>query len=153
MTNIREQVLEFHRISGQSIRETPTIPSDDEIRLRLKLSAEEFREGVVALLDLSKEEEIDIFAKLDNAIKNATIKVDLVELADALGDQDYIAEGTRLAFGINGEPIAAEIQRSNMAKFKYGVKRREDGKILKPADWTPPDIKGELIKQGWFPKD
>jgi hypothetical protein len=33
-----------------------------------------------------------------------------------------------------------------MAKLVDGkVIRREDGKILKPAGWTPPDIKGVLF--------
>lgn len=28
-------------------------------------------------------------------------------------------------------------------------KRREDGKVIKPEGWKPPDIAGELRKQGW----
>ena len=39
-----------------------------------------------------------------------------------------------------------EVHRSNMAKVGPGGKvlRREDGKILKPEGWTPPDLKGVL---------
>jgi len=37
----------------------------------------------------------------------------------------------------------AEVMRSNMAKIDPrtgAVRRREDGKILKPEGWTPPDL-------------
>lgn len=80
------------------------------------------------------------------------MNVDLVEFADALADLDYVIEGTRLEFGINGAPIAAEVHRSNLSKLgPNGPMLREDGKILKPPGWTPPDIAGELRKQGWQP--
>ena len=62
-------------------------------------------------------------------------------------DLDYVVEGTRLEFEIDGGPIAVEVHRSNMAKVGGPV--REDGKRLKPPGWTPPDIAGELRKQGW----
>jgi predicted HAD superfamily Cof-like phosphohydrolase len=29
--------------------------------------------------------------------------------------------------------------------------KRADGKIMKPEGWKPPDIEGELVKQGWKP--
>ena len=76
-----------------------------------------------------------------------------MELADALGDLDYVIEGFRLVCGINGEPIADEIQRSNLAKLDADGKpiRRYDGKLLKPPGWTPPDIERELLAQGWQP--
>jgi predicted HAD superfamily Cof-like phosphohydrolase len=32
-----------------------------------------------------------------------------------------------------------------------GIVKREDGKIMKPPGWTPPDIEGELKLQGWEP--
>ncbi len=60
-----------------------------------------------------------------------------------------MVEGGRLVFGVDGEPIADEIQRSNMDKFRDGIKRRADGKILKPEGWTAPDIKTILANQGW----
>ena len=58
-----------------------------------------------------------------------------------------------LVCGINGEPIADEIQRSNLAKLDADGKpiRRYDGKLLKPPGWTPPDIERELLAQGWQP--
>jgi len=72
------------------------------------------------------------------------------ELADAIGDLKYVLEGTNLAFGIDGEPIWDAIQAANMAKA--GGRVDEHGKRLKPPGWTPPDIEGELVKQGWTGK-
>jgi len=41
--------------------------------------------------------------------------------------------------------VFAEVHRSNMAKLVDGkVIRREDGKVLKPEGWTPPDVKGAM---------
>lgn len=50
------------------------------------------------------------------------------------------------AYGFPMDEIWAEVQRSNMAKLQPDgtVKRRDDGKILKPDGWTPPDIRGIL---------
>ena len=45
-----------------------------------------------------------------------------------------------------------EVHRANMAKAG-GPRRHEDGKLLKPVGWSPPDIEGELKKQGWSPKE
>jgi predicted HAD superfamily Cof-like phosphohydrolase len=72
---------------------------------------------------------------------------DLPAFADALADIDYVVEGARLEFGINGSPIADEVHRANMAKL--GGPKRADGKHMKPEGWTPPDVAGELVKQGW----
>ena len=50
-------------------------------------------------------------------------------------------------------PIAsvfAEIHRSNMAKIQPDgtIKRRKDGKILKPESWTPPELSPLLL--AWY---
>ena len=66
------------------------------------------------------------------------------ELFDGLGDLEYVTTGTRVECGIDGEPIAAEIHRSNMQKVPNGTS--EPGK---PPGWKPPDIEGEMKKQGW----
>lgn len=74
----------------------------------------------------------------------------------AEGERDHIAkEGcdvvwTVLAmmkgYGIPVDSVWQEIVRSNRAKIDpdVGVVRRNDGKIIKPPGWTPPDVKGIL---------
>ena len=62
----------------------------------------------------------------------------------------YKFHGIRLpGISFSCDPVADEIQRTNMAKVGGPV--REDGKRLKPPGWQPPDIEGELKKQGWQP--
>lgn len=71
-------------------------------------------------------------------------KGDIVEIADALGDQLYILCGTILKHGLQHkiEEVFAEIQRSNMSKLGEDGKpiRRDDGKILKGPGYSKPDI-------------
>lgn len=73
---------------------------------------------------------------------------DLVEIADALGDQLYILCGTILKHGLQHkiEEVFEEIQKSNMSKLdaKGNPIFREDGKILKGENYFKPDIKKVL---------
>jgi len=68
----------------------------------------------------------------------------VVEIADALGDQLYILCGTILKHGLQYkiEEVFDEIQRSNMSKLGEDGKpiRREDNKILKGPGYSKPDI-------------
>lgn len=76
---------------------------------------------------------------------DACQKGDLVEIADALGDQLYILCGTILKHGLQYkiEEVFEEIQRSNMSKLDKNGNPifREDGKILKGDNYFKPDIK------------
>ena len=75
---------------------------------------------------------------------------DIIEIADALGDQLYILCGTILKHGLQDkiEEVFEEIQRSNMSKLDENGKPifREDGKILKSDRYFKPDIKTILDK-------
>jgi predicted HAD superfamily Cof-like phosphohydrolase len=75
---------------------------------------------------------------------------DLVEIADALGDQLYILCGTILKHGLQHkiEEVFEEIQRSNMSKLDAEGNPifREDGKILKGENYFKPNILSILDK-------
>jgi predicted HAD superfamily Cof-like phosphohydrolase len=156
MTKLTRQVLEFHRQFDHPIADSPTIPSDDRVRFRARFIFEELRETIQAMFDgespvgdgLARDKWHVAAAAMKDIVDHAAVKVDLAEVVDGLADLDYVVEGTRLEFGINGEPIADEVHRANMAKLHDGkIVKREDGKTLKPPGWTPPDIAGELEKQ------
>ena len=70
---------------------------------------------------------------------------DIVEIADALGDQLYILFGTILKHGLQHkiEEVYDEIHSSNMSKLDENGAPifREDGKILKSNLYFRPDIK------------
>lgn len=144
------QVREFHQAMGLPMAEAPAIPEEARVRLRAALIAEEFFEVLEALLSDPRVMQPLTAAKcaVSDLLKWGRVRVDLEELADGLADLDYVVEGTRLEFGIQGAPIAAEVHRTNMAK---GGPKWPTWKQLKPEGWTPPDIKGELVKQGWKP--
>ena len=69
----------------------------------------------------------------------------LAEVADGLADLIYVAVGAALELGIPLAAVWAEVHRSNMAKVRPPIRVREDGKILKPEGWTPPDVLGAVF--------
>jgi len=70
---------------------------------------------------------------------------DIIEIADALGDQLYILFGTILKHGLEHkiEEVYDEIHRSNMSKLDENGRTiyREDNKVLKSKLYFKPNIK------------
>ena len=123
-----EAVATFHESFGIKNNFAPTAElAEGQIELRHRLMQEENEEYLEA-------------AKAG----------DLVEIADALGDQLYILCGTIMKHGMQDviEDVFDEIQRSNMSKLGVDGKPiyREDGKILKGENYFRPDIKSILNK-------
>jgi predicted HAD superfamily Cof-like phosphohydrolase len=71
---------------------------------------------------------------------------DMVEIADACADLKWVIEGLEHTLQIPQQAVWDEVARSNLAKISPSgkVEKREDGKVLKPEGWTPPDIKSIL---------
>ena len=88
-------VAEFHKTFKHPILPSPQIPSEDRCKLRVALIAEELKE-------------------LEEAIRDK----DLVEVADALCDIQYVLSGAILEFGLGDKfkELFDEVQRSNMSK-------------------------------------
>ena len=66
---------------------------------------------------------------------------------DALIDILVVTIGALHSIGVDVEGAWNEVHNSNMAKIDAGtgvVLRREDGKILKPEGWKPPNLKQYL---------
>lgn len=66
---------------------------------------------------------------------------------DALVDILVVTIGALWSIGVDVEGAWKEVHNSNMAKVDAGtgaVLRREDGKILKPEGWQPPNLKQYL---------
>jgi phosphoribosyl-ATP pyrophosphohydrolase len=73
---------------------------------------------------------------------------DVVEMADGLADLIYVTIWTAHAHGIPLPTVWDEVQRSNMEKFPGGVAVLDaQGKVQKPAHWTPPDIATALLPE------
>lgn len=101
-------------------------PSHELLILRAKLIREEFKETMDAIDKLASG-----FSYENQA-----------EVLDGLCDIVYVTVGAAIALGLPFTEAWNEVQRSNMAKIHPDgtVKRREDGKVLKPEGWTPPDL-------------
>jgi predicted HAD superfamily Cof-like phosphohydrolase len=77
-------------------------------------------------------------------LEEALATDDAVEQLDALIDILVVATGAIHSLGVDAEGAWKEVMRSNFAKVdpRTGkVNRREDGKVLKPANWEPPRLK------------
>ena len=124
----------------------PAVPSDEQVRFRLRFMAEEFIETLRAALYAPRDLDA-IETALARVIDDGEIDVELDAFVDGLADQKAVIDGTYLYFGVDCRPIEAEVLRANMAKAGGPV--RADGKRLKPPGWTPPEIRTELRLQGW----
>lgn len=146
-------VAAFHETFKHPILPSPTIPDQNRSNLRVSLIAEELKE-------------------LEEGIKNQ----DIVEVADALCDIQYVLAGAVLEFGLaeKFKELFDEVQRSNMSKAcktideaeatilhyqslgvdcfyeqegdLFLVFRKEDRKTLKSIHYSPADLKGILGK-------
>jgi predicted HAD superfamily Cof-like phosphohydrolase len=145
-------LLDFSIIAKHNTPETPGLPSDEVVRLRYRLVAEEFFETVEALFDDPLVGLTIASAKqlVSQVIEKGPISRDparFVLAADGFLDTSYTAEGAMVSFGIDSDALWDVVHQSNMAK-KGGP--FVNGKLCKPLNWTPPDIAGELKRQGWL---
>jgi predicted HAD superfamily Cof-like phosphohydrolase len=142
-------VREFFCAAEQAIPSRLAIPADDVVRFRVRLIAEEFFELLKATFHPDWHGSIDACERtILGFVGRSEIQVNLPEWCDATVDLDYVVEGARVAFGVDSRPLWTAVHTANLAK-QGGPVRPEDGKRLKPPGWTPPDIEGELRKQGW----
>ena len=82
-------------------------------------------------------------------LNQAILNKDKVEMLDALIDMLVVTIGAIHSAGFDAEGAWKEVMSTNFAKIdkKTGkVIKREDGKVLKPDGWTPPNLKDFLIK-------
>ena len=103
--NSLNQVAEFHKTFNAPVLETPQIPSEQRCKLRVSLLQEELNE-------------------LSQAIKDG----DLVEIADALCDLQYVLSGAVLEFGMGNkfDKIFENIHNSNMSKACESEREAEE---------------------------
>ena len=74
----------------------------------------------------------------------ANADADLVECLDALIDILVVTVGAIHSMGADAEGAWKEVMQTNFAKIDKDtgkVRKREDGKVLKPVGWVPPDLK------------
>lgn len=110
-----QDVLDFHWKFGQPVGAEPGWAPFDVMRMRIKLVNEEYTE-----------------------FSQAVGGGNLIDLTDSIADLIYVLIGLANACGVDMRPIWTAVHRANMAK--EGGAMREDGKVLKPEGWVPPDL-------------
>lgn len=160
MTHTLNHVRKFHKAFGHPVAHVPTAADPNTRALRVKLIAEELGELCEALgVDLLLEVKDGVFILQDAVAIKDDNAVDVVAAADALGDLDYVVQGSNLAFGFPAERVVSEIHRSNMSKLGEDGKPiyRDDGKVLKGPNYEPPDVASVLgihyVQQNLLRKD
>ena len=117
-----KQVAQFHRAFGHPVNDNLKFITLDRIILRHTLIEEEVME-----------------------LLQASAKGDIVGVADAITDCLYILFGTALEWGLADKlpELFDEVHRSNMSKLDADGNPvyREDGKIIKGENYTPPHLK------------
>lgn len=141
------QVAQFHHTFKHPVPQDPAIPSRERCDLRVSLIAEELKE-----------------------LQEAIDQNDLVGVADALCDIQYVLSGAVLEFGLGTKfrELFDEVQRSNMSKAcateeeatatvehfaqkgqecyytkdgdLYLVYRKADNKTMKSVNYSPADL-------------
>ena len=131
MQDLILKVKDFQQTFGQVVNRKPTLVDLELANLRFELMKEENEEYMQAVIDK-----------------------DVVEVADALGDQLYILIGTILSHGMQEVIVDVfnEIHRSNMSKLDENGKpiingqngvldiTRELGKVLKSPIYSKPNF-------------
>lgn len=135
---------------GESLLSFPKPKDEKELatyKLRLKLTLEETFEVFEAVLApevyTATFDPIikDINAKID-ALTFDDMEIKPIDLLDSFADQDYVNVGWANIMGMDLESAFLEVQRSNMTKLDKDGNPifREDGKLLKSAEYVPPDL-------------
>jgi predicted HAD superfamily Cof-like phosphohydrolase len=104
--------------------------------------------------DAMNESQYAMYVKLideeHQELLEATLTEDRVEQLDALIDILVVTIGAIHSMGADAEGAWKEVMRTNFAKVDSEtgkVRKREDGKVLKPVGWHPPVLSPYLTKK------
>jgi predicted HAD superfamily Cof-like phosphohydrolase len=142
LPNVFNQQKEFMFLMRQKVN-NPDIPQGE---LYAKLTLEELGEVICAMNPAKHDEIMGHIKALESLAK--FINPDMQEVFDGILDVLVVQLGMGVSLDFPMEEGWNEVLRSNMAKINPdgSVTRRPDGKVMKPAGWTAPDLKTILVK-------
>jgi predicted HAD superfamily Cof-like phosphohydrolase len=120
-----EMVREFHRTKQVHVNWMPSVPTAD--------IPEQVRDSRLVLLREEVQE-----------LEEAVAAGDLVKIADALGDIEYVTRGTAVVYGIPSDAVFEEVHRSNMTKDNSSGQ-----KLVKGPGYEPPRI-ARILEAAWL---
>jgi predicted HAD superfamily Cof-like phosphohydrolase len=127
MTNVFRDQEKFMRACDQSVENF----NQTQFKMYLKLIKEEYNE----LLEAQGLNQ--------NLDRIEYLPVDEIETLDALIDILVVTIGAIHSMGSDAEGAWKEVMQTNFAKIDKEtgkVRKREDGKVLKPVGWVPPNL-------------
>ena len=127
MSNVFRDQAKFMKACEQTVGES----NEDQFKLYLKLIKEEYNE----LLEAQGLNQ--------NLDRIGYLPVDKVETLDALIDIMVVTVGALQSLGVDDEGAWKEVMSTNFAKIDSltgRVRKREDGKVMKPTGWQPPEL-------------
>ena len=135
-------------LAGQSLPDSPTIPSLDIRKSRARLVLEEALELVDAM-GLEVNLKYDTTASTPITFNNLIFEVssgppkpiDIVHITKELADCSVVVVGTMSAFGIPDKTTLKIVDLNNLEKFGPGGYLNEHGKWVKPATHKNPYAK------------
>ena len=123
MSNVFRDQAKFMNACGQTVGQR----NQDQFDLYLKLIKEEVDE-----------------------LQTAVDDNDRIEQLDALIDIMVVTVGAVQSLGVDGEGAWKEVMSTNFAKIDSltgRVRKREDGKVMKPVGWQPPELSKYINKE------
>ena len=115
---------------------------------------EKFMRACDQSTDAVNESQYAMYVKLideeHQELLEATLTEDRVEQLDALVDILVVTIGAIHSMGADAEGAWKEVMRTNFAKVDSEtgkVRKREDGKVLKPVGWNPPVLSPYLSRK------
>jgi predicted HAD superfamily Cof-like phosphohydrolase len=115
---------------------------------------EKFMKACDQSVDGLNEKQFEMYKNLIeeefNELITAESNKDPVEQLDALIDILVVTIGALHSMGADAEGAWKEVMRTNFAKIDHEtgkVRKREDGKVLKPLGWEPPNLQPFLKRQ------
>lgn len=153
--SVQAKVRAFHEAFDLVVRDEPQAAGieADEVKLRAKLIIEEVAELLAALVGRENatalaavfEAEFDLFAR--DALRAG---VDVAAVARESADVLNVVYGTALHYGFDLDRAFDEVHDSCMRKVGPDgqVRRRDDGKVLKPDGWQPPNVARAIGVEG-----
>ena len=115
---------------------------------------EKFMRACDQTVDQNNPDQFDLYLKLIREeaaeLQTAVDTNDKIEQLDALIDILVVTIGAIHSMGADAEGAWKEVMHTNFAKIDHEtgkVRKREDGKVLKPQGWTAPDLKPFISKK------
>ena len=155
MTDLAIAVREFTKAAEQPVPNVPEVMDKKEVFFLAEMMIDEIMEMMATVskpddYKSSLKEMIDNSRDLVLDLENMEEDEIIAEQADAVVDCMYYGLNATAKKGVNLTSVFNVVHSANMAKKdeKTGkFPRREDGKIIKPLGWKPPNIVAEIKRQ------